>query len=205
VRLRAQVFERSGAGATLEVYHPFRSVHASGHLRSFHEWSIRPAAIARRSAQKAPVQVCLHGFSSIKLRAQSSLAPGRGTHRCVHVVTLRGGRTGRSEARSAHRHAPHTGCPARARGPGRGRYSLSGAALNLGPTRSDRHASAHHPLGRGGGILAAGARPRRRLTHWPGWAWPCQHWGSLRGLAGPLGVLEHRRTLCSCCVPMPKR
>jgi hypothetical protein len=102
--------------------------------------------------------------------APRSLVPGLGTHRCVHVVTLRGGRTGRSEARSAHRHAPHTGCPARARGPGRGRYSLSGAALNLGPTRGSRHATAHHPLGRGRGILAAAAPqaayPLARL----GWA-----------------------------------
>ena len=133
--------------------------------------------------------------------APRSLVPGLGTHRCMHEVTLRGGRTGRSEARSAHRHAPHTGCPDPGPGPGSGPLLTQWGRIELGPDSRQRtcHCPPSTRAGKGGYWRQ---RPRRRLTHWPGRAWP---WGSLRGLAGPLGVLEHRRTLCSCCVPMPKR
>jgi len=133
-------------------------------------FTIRPTAIARRIAQKAPVhwQVCLRGFSSIKLRAE--LTRTRPRDASVRARGHAAGQPHRPDRGDGVRTGmrPHTGCPAR--GPGRGRYSLSGAALNLGPTRSDRHATAHHPLGRGGGILAAAAPqaayPLARL----GWA-----------------------------------
>ena len=86
--------------------------------------------------------------------APSSLVPGLGTHRCVHVVTLRGGRAGRVRGTEC---AQACGRTLAARpGPGSGPL-LSGAALNLGPTRGSRHATAHHPLGRGRGILTAAA------------------------------------------------
>ena len=71
----------------------------------------------------------------------------------MHVVTLRGGRTGRVRGAECAQACGRTlAAPAGAR---------VGAATqrgrNFGPTRGSRHAAAHHPLGRRRGILAAAA------------------------------------------------
>jgi hypothetical protein len=175
----AQVFERSGAGATLEVNHPFRSVRDSRHLRSIlsGRFDRRQSPIELRRGPR--FRSAFTGSHPLNC-APSSLVPGLGTHRCVHVVTLRGGRTGRSEARSAHRHAA-ANWPRQA-GPGPRSGSATQWCRSFGPPRGSRHTTAHHPLGRGRGILAAAA---------PQAAYPLSRLGLPVALGEPEGWLAH--------------